>query len=230
MRISFLFTLHKFRKFLFLLKHYITLNWSTVTEINNSGFNIERSIIPNSNAMGDLFWESIGFVKGKGTSTETHSYSFIDNDLDVGKYQYRLKQIDMDGSIKYYYLTETIEIMSPDKFELHQNYPNPFNPTTKIKYSIPSVILSSSKDDESGVTLRLRQLTDQSDIKVTLKVYDVLGNEIVTLVDEQKEAGYYEVEFSTESFGNATQLTSGVYFYRLQAGNFIQTKKMVLLR
>ena len=112
----------------------------------------------------------------------------------------------------------------PDEFVLYQNYPNPFNPTTKIKYNIPSVILSSSKDDESGVTLRLRQLTDQSDIKVTLKVYDVLGNEIATLVDEQKKAGYYEVEFA------ATQLASGVYFYRLQAGNFIQTKKMLLLR
>ncbi|MCL6494865.1 MAG: T9SS type A sorting domain-containing protein, partial [Ignavibacterium sp.] len=89
-----------------------------------------------------------------------------------------------------------------------------------IKYSIPSVILSSSKDDKGGVTLR----RDQSDNKVTLKVYDVLGNEIATLVDEHKEAGYYEVEFA------ATQLASGVYFYRLQAGNFIQTKKMVLLR
>jgi peptidoglycan/xylan/chitin deacetylase (PgdA/CDA1 family) len=111
-------------------------------------------------------------------------------------------------------------------FKLEQNYPNPFNPTTKIKYSIPSVILSSSKDDKGGVTLRRAQ----SDNKVTLKVYDVLGNEIATLVDEQKEAGYYEVEFSTGSFGTATQLASGIYFYRLQAGNFIQTKKMILLR
>jgi hypothetical protein len=118
----------------------------------------------------------------------------------------------------------------PTEYKLEQNYPNPFNPTTKIKYSIPSVILSSSKDDKGGVTLQLRQLTAQSDIKVTLKVYDILGNEIATLVDEQKEAGYYEVEFSTGSFGTATQLASGVYIYRLQTGNFVSAKKMLLLR
>jgi hypothetical protein len=108
----------------------------------------------------------------------------------------------------------------PTEYKLEQNYPNPFNPTTKIKYSIPSVILSSSKDDKGGVTLRRAQ----SDNKVTLKVYDVLGNEIATLVDEQKEAGYYEVEFV------ATQLASGVYIYRLQTGNFVSAKKMLLLR
>jgi hypothetical protein len=98
----------------------------------------------------------------------------------------------------------------PDEFVLYQNYPNPFNPTTKIRYSIAASPKSSPKE---------RTLNE-----VRLKVYDILGNEIVTLVDEQKEAGYYEVEW------DATQLASGVYFYRLQAGNFIQTKKMVLLR
>ena len=92
----------------------------------------------------------------------------------------------------------------PAEYKLEQNYPNPFNPTTKIRYSIANV--------GSGLAL------------TELKVFDILGNEIATLVDEQKEAGYYEVEFA------ATQLASGVYFYRLQAGNFIQTKKMILLR
>uniref|UniRef100_A0A832DJM9 T9SS type A sorting domain-containing protein n=1 Tax=Ignavibacterium album TaxID=591197 RepID=A0A832DJM9_9BACT len=98
----------------------------------------------------------------------------------------------------------------PDEFVLYQNYPNPFNPTTKIRYSIPASPKSSPKE---------RTLNE-----VRIKVYDILGNEIATLVDEQKEAGYYEVEW------DATQLASGVYFYRLQAGNFIQTKKMLLLR
>ncbi|AFH50712.1 5'-Nucleotidase domain protein [Ignavibacterium album JCM 16511] len=92
----------------------------------------------------------------------------------------------------------------PKEFKLEQNYPNPFNPTTRIRYSIPNV----------GTGLALS----------TLKVYDILGNEVVTLVNEEKPAGYYEIEF------NATELSSGVYFYRLQSGNFTQTKKMILMR
>jgi len=96
---------------------------------------------------------------------------------------------------------------TPREFSLLQNYPNPFNPNTKIKFTIPSyVILSEAKN------------------LVTLKVYDVLGNEVATLVKEELSAGEYEVEFS----GN--ELTSGVYFYQLKAGNFIETKKMILLK
>jgi len=98
--------------------------------------------------------------------------------------------------------------MNPIEFILSQNYPNPFNPVTKIKYSIPSATLRQA----------------QSDIKITLKVYDVLGKEIATLVNEAKPAGTYEVEF------DASDLTSGIYFYQLKAGDFVETKKMVLLR
>ena len=93
-------------------------------------------------------------------------------------------------------------------FRLEQNYPNPFNPSTKIKFTIPSVIASSTK---------------QSAL-VTLEVYDVLGNEVVTLLSEEKSAGSYEVEF------DATQLTSGIYFYQLRTESFADTKKMILLR
>ena len=100
----------------------------------------------------------------------------------------------------------------PAAFSLSQNYPNPFNPSTKIKYEIPFV------------TLRQSAIGGQSDILVTLKVYDVLGNEIATLVNEEKQAGNYEVEF------DATNLTSGIYFYQLKAGNYIETKKMVLMK
>jgi len=98
-------------------------------------------------------------------------------------------------------------IISITKFELAQNYPNPFNPSTKIKYLIPNVIQGGGEGS-----------------KVQLKVYDVLGNEGVTLVDEFKPAGSYAVEF------NASNLSSGVYFYKLQSGNFVETKKMILLR
>ena len=100
---------------------------------------------------------------------------------------------------------------SLEDFTLSQNYPNPFNPSTKIRYNIPSVILSSSKDDKVGVTL---------------KVYDVLGNEVATLVNENKPAGIYEIEFNASKYN----LTSGIYFYKLVAGSFVQTRKMILLK
>ena len=209
-----------------------------ISPIFESGNSDGISILAKSLDNGALY--SYNFVK--------QDKSFSVNNLPYGRYQLIAQKIGFPTSQSEPFVIDSInqsinglsiifntssfeeEEFIPDKFILYQNYLNPFNPSTKIKYSIPSVILSSSKDDESGVTRRLRQLTAQSDIKVTLKVYDVLGNEIATLVDEQKEAGYYEVEFSTGSFGNATQLASGIYFYRLQAGNFNQTKKMLLLR
>ncbi|NWF90888.1 MAG: T9SS type A sorting domain-containing protein [Ignavibacteriaceae bacterium] len=107
----------------------------------------------------------------------------------------------------------------PTEFRLEQNYPNPFNPTTKIKFRVPNVILRQAQDD-NDVTLSL----SESDQMITLKVYDILGNEVATLVDEYKEAGTYEVEF------NAIKLSSGTYFYRLTAGDFTETKKMILLK
>lgn len=102
------------------------------------------------------------------------------------------------------------EKQTPTEFSLAQNYPNPFNPSTKIRYSIPDV--------GSGLA------------QTVLKVYDILGNEVATLVNEEKPAGVYEVEFSTGSFGNARNLSSGIYFYKLTAGSFTETKKMILLR
>ncbi len=98
-------------------------------------------------------------------------------------------------------------------FKLEQNYPNPFNPSTKIKFSIPSVIASEAKQSQM----------------VTLKVYDVLGNEIATLVDEELSPGEYEVTFDSHS-GEVRNLTSGIYFYTLRAGSFVQTMKMILLK
>ena len=169
----------------------VELQWSTASETNNSGFNIERS---NGSEFQDL-----GFVAGHGTTTETQDYNFLDDNVNTGKYSYRLKQIDFDGTYEYSNTIE-VEIVTPDKFELSLNYPNPFNPSTKISWQSP---------------VRSWQ---------TLTVYDVLGNEIATLVNEEKPAGSYEVNF------NASRLSSGIYFYKLQAGSFVETKKMILLK
>jgi len=144
-------------------------------------------------------WRSIGFVNGNGTTTEPQSYSFVDKLLEAGKYQYRLKQIDFDGTFEYSDIIE-VEINPPTKFSLEQNYPNPFNPITKINYSIKNAGL------------------------VQIKIYDILGSEVATLVNEEKAAGKYEVNF------NSSSLASGVYIYKIQAGSFISSKKMMLLK
>ncbi|MBK7378761.1 MAG: T9SS type A sorting domain-containing protein [Ignavibacteriales bacterium] len=189
-------------------RNSVSLNWQTATETNNSGFEMQRSQMSNVNSQTD--WQEVAFIPGFGTTTEPKSYSFVDENLSSGKYQYRLKQIDFDGSFEYSNTVE-VEVTSPTEFSLEQNYPNPFNPTTKIKYTIPSVTLSLSKGD----------------VYVTLKVYDLLGNEIATLVNKQQQPGTYEVEFNV---GQAISLSSGVYYYQLRAGGHTQTKKMLLMK
>jgi len=188
----------------------VILNWQTATEANNSGFEILRCA--QNDRMG---WKTIGYKQGNGTTTEPMSYTFTDENIDPDSYQYRLKQIDFDGSFTYSDIIE-VEVNSLTEFALEQNYPNPFNPTTKIKFTIPSVIASGTKQSQL----------------VTLKVYDILGNEVATLVNEEKQAGSYEVEW------DASKIPSGVYFYQLKSGNsgsssgqaFVQTKKIILLK
>ncbi|HEX7358423.1 MAG TPA: T9SS type A sorting domain-containing protein [Ignavibacteriaceae bacterium] len=170
----------------------VMLNWITATELNNSGFEIERSA-------DNLMWNKIGSVSGKGTTTEKSYYSFEDNNPVNGKSYYRLKQMDYDGSFEYSNTVE-VDVNIPIKFSLEQNYPNPFNPTTSIKYTI------NSKQN------------------VQLSVYNVLGKEIALLVNEEKPAGNYEVNF------DASNLSSGVYFYELRAGDFVDMKKMILIK
>jgi hypothetical protein len=189
----------------------VTLYWSTATETNNSGFEILRGVYPERNrrAQNDSEWEKIGFVPGFGTTTETHHYSFIDEALQTGKYQYRLKQIDFDGTFEYSNIID-VTVDTPTMFSLEQNYPNPFNPTTKIKFEIPG----QARNDNT---------------QVTLKVYDILGNEVATLVNEQKPAGTYEVEFAVGQ-DSSPDISSGIYFYQLKVGSLVETKKMVLLR
>lgn len=141
---------------------------------------------------------SIGNVAGNGTTTQNISYSFTDNSISENKYYYRLKQVDFDGSFEY---SDVIEVdINISDFSLSQNYPNPFNPTTNIEYRIA----------DFGY--------------VTLKIFDILGNEVVTLVNENKEPGIYTINF------NAEILTSGIYFYELRADDFREVKKLALIR
>ena len=163
----------------------LTLNWTTSSEENNAGFDIERSMFNDQSLMFNEEWIKAGSVEGNGNSTSPHNYSFTDNNIQSGKYKYRLKQIDFNGNFKYYELTNEATIGISEKFYLSQNYPNPFNPPTQLEFGI----------SEFGF--------------VTLRVYDSQGKEVVTLVNENKSPGYYNVQFS------ATGISSGVYFYRL---------------
>lgn len=172
----------------------IFLNWETATETNNRGFEIQRSKVGSLKTE----WQKVGFVNGSGTTTEQHSYSFKDENLQSGKYSYRLKQVDFDGTYKYSDIVEAE--VAPSAFSLSQNYPNPFNPATSFQYTVGK-----------------RQI-------VTLKVYDVLGKKVATLVNEEKSAGNYRVKF------DGSNLASGIYFYQLNAGSYTATKKLILLK
>ena len=184
----------------------ITLSWSTATELNNQGFEVQRKFGSND-------FVTIGSVKGHGTTTSPNNYTYVDKLIDAGKYLYRLKQIDYGGNYEY---SQTVDVnWSPfTTYKLEQNYPNPFNPTTTIGFGIEASPNPSS----------IRSPSDKGWAFVTLKVYDVLGNEVRTLVNKEMEAGYHSIDF------NASELPSGVYFYQLRVGNFIDTKKLLLLR
>ena len=186
----------------------VNLKWQTATEVNNYGFEIERAIVISTPIYQgkDLNWNKIGFVEGSGTSNSPKEYFFNDVITQSGKYLYRLKQVDIDGSYKYSDVVE-VNIDTPQNFELGQNYPNPFNPSTTIHYTIPSD----------------KTLYEKS-LHVNLKIYDVLGREIATLVNEKQLPGNYSVKF------DANKLKSGIYFYTLRAGNFVATKKMILIK
>lgn len=170
----------------------IELNWNTSTEVNNYGFEIERSRLNNN-------FEKIGFVKGSGNSNSAKNYFFTDKQTLSGKYFYRLKQIDNDGAFEYSKVVEA-DFKLLQSFELSQNYPNPFNPTTSISYSIPL------------------------DSRVELLIYGITGEVVKSLVNEYQTAGIYSVNF------NAAGLSSGIYFYKIIANNFLQVKKMSVIK
>jgi len=177
----------------------VVLNWKTLSEINSRGFDVER-------ASTNRTWSKIGFLSCIGNSNTQTEYSFTDKGLLTGKYNYRLKQIDLNGNQEYFELGNEVEIGILAEFNLSQNYPNPFNPVTKIDYEIPN------------------------DGNASLVIYDVNGKEVRKLTSGFKPAGYY-----TESF-DASGLSSGVYFYRLKLivnaenRDFLTVKKMVLMK
>ena len=179
-----------------IVDNIVLLKWSTATETNNKGFEIERSRKLDE---GNQNWNKIGYIAGYGTTTEPRYYSYTDTKLKEGKFYYRLKQLDYNGSYNYSKEID-IDVTSPNKFTLEQNYPNPFNPVTTLRYSIPQAS------------------------QVNIKVFDVLGNERDLLVNEEKPAGSYSVKFDGSS------LSSGIYFYRMKAGDYSETKKLILLK
>ena len=170
----------------------VTLNWNTGSEKNNARFIVQR--------MKEGTWNEIGTVAGNGTTNNANSYSFTDKNLYSGIYNYRLKQVDYNGSFEYLNLNGVITIGQPEKFSLSQNYPNPFNPTTNIHFGVPN------------------------DGLVTMKIYNLNGREVKTIVNDFRTAGYYTVSF------NASDLASGIYYYKLTAGNNSAVNKMVVIK
>jgi hypothetical protein len=171
----------------------ITLNWITASEINNQGFEVEKS-------NNGINFYVIGFVPGAGTTTNVQKYIFTDetNQTNLALY-YRLKQIDFNGSFTYSNVIN-VNYNLPSEFSLSQNYPNPFNPETNIKYSVAK-----------------REF-------VSIKVYDISGQEIASLINEVKDQGSYNIKF------NGSSLASGIYFVRMNAGNFSSIVKMNILK
>lgn len=172
----------------------IELKWITATEVNNYGFEIQRST-------DEKDWRVLGFIQGSGNSNSTHHYSYIDDKINFGRYSYRLKQIDNDGSFEYSNIVNAEAGVMPANFVLEQNYPNPFNPVTVLKFAV-----------------RNSELT-------TLKVFNVLGKEVATVFNAVTEPGRtYEFRF------DGSDLPSGLYFYSLKSTSFSSTKKMLLLK
>jgi photosystem II stability/assembly factor-like uncharacterized protein len=178
----------------------VNLEWITVTETNNKGFEVERK-------SADGQWSKIAFVEGNGTTTSASKYSYNDDitNLSAQVLSYRLKQIDYEGT--YTYSSEVkVDNLTPSKFEISQNYPNPFNPSTMIKYGLPV----------------------ESNVSIT--VYNSIGQLVEELVSNVQQAGYYEIPF------NATNLTTGTYFYSIKAQpvngeeGFNTVKKMLLVK
>jgi len=174
----------------------VNLHWITATETNNQGFEVQRS-------NGSEF-QTIAFIEGAGTTTESNIYTYSDKSVEVGKYSYRLKQVDFDGTFEYSNVVD-VDVPAPAEFALDQNYPNPFNPSTTIAFRLAV------------------------DSKVSLKVFDILGQEVATLLNSNFVAGGHSVTF------DASALNSGVYLYRLEASgvdgsNNIAVKKMILTK
>ena len=179
----------------------IRLDWRTETEVDNYGFEIERSEFNPKSEIRNSQFQKIGFIEGHGNSNSPKDYSFEDKNAQYGSYAYRLKQVDTDGSFEYSNIVEVEAGNIPDGFVLEQNYPNPFNPTTTIRFAV----------------------AETQNIRLT--IYDILGKEIAIPFNGTADGGKnYEVEFNGEN------LPSGIYFYRLETKNKVENRKMLLLK
>jgi len=179
-------------------KNQVTLNWTTASETNNFGFEVHRR------ASSDA-WVKIAFVEGHGTTTEPRFYEFIDDEIQIGRYDYRLKQIDTNGDFAFSQVL-SVEIISPNDFQLSQNYPNPFNPETVIQY----------------------QLRTSSEVEIT--VSNSLGRKIRTLVNETKDAGKHQIKWDGKN-ASGKAAASGIYYYTLKIdGTTLFTRQMLLLK
>jgi hypothetical protein len=173
----------------------VEVQWKTVSETNNFGFEIHRRRCEVG------AWLTVGFVEGHGTTLAAQSYSYLDRSVPFGKYQYRVQQIDLDGRSETFSEMEVNVGLEPGKFLLAQNYPNPFNPTTTIEFVVP----------QAG--------------RVTLRVYNLLGQEVATLYEGNVEANkVYATEF------DAGGLASGLYYYQLRGGGAVLARRMMVLR
>lgn len=182
------------------IRNAVTVSWTTATETDNFGFEIERRLRMNV-SMQSTEWIGISFVRGKGTSTSPTKYSFTDGHLTQGRYSYRIKQIDKNGSFAYSEATEVEVGLAPKVFTLSQNYPNPFNPTTTIEFTL------------------------ETDGHVVMNLYDITGREVARLLDEDRSAGYYQsLTLDASRFG------SGVYVYRLEATGSVLSRKMLFVK
>ncbi len=176
------------------VKNNVNIEWSTATETNASHFIIERKL-------SDSEWMEAASIKAAGTSTTIKSYSFSDRNVATGKYSYRLKQVDYDGTSETFSAIE-VEVGIPTAFDMSQNYPNPFNPSTKIEFSIPVPA------------------------NVTLDIFDISGQKVATVISGQMNAGYHFVNVDAAKYG----MSSGTYVYRLSADKFTSIKKMILVK
>ncbi|MBK8552948.1 MAG: hypothetical protein IPL53_18560 [Ignavibacteria bacterium] len=175
----------------------VNLYWSSEGEINNLRFEVERSDVKGQMSNE---WTKIGSVAGNGTTSYQNSYTFTDRGLSTGTYNYRLKQIDINGNFEYFNLMNEINIGIPVKYDLSQNYPNPFNPVTKINFDLPS------------------------DAMTVLRIFDASGREVSTPVNEVRTAGYHSVIF------NASGMSSGVTFIPHPQETLYQQRRKLLVK
>ena len=185
----------------------ITLQWVTESEINNLGFNLDRKT-PITDWSQIASYVTHPSLQGQGSVSHQTIYTFTDNTVQENEsYDYRLSDVDYDGNVEYHSL-QLMGVSSsniPEQFVLYPNYPNPFNPVTTIRYDL-------SKESF-----------------VDIKIYDMLGNVVYNLVNANESPGYKSIQWNATN-NQGEPVSAGVYVYKIRAGDFVDTKKMILLK